>query len=78
MRSGPPADVDPPIVEPRRLGVLGERSAIVVDGQMIDAAQRVLELLQPYLVVDLTEALVLEEQRQHLQLEEAPGRRCTS
>ena len=67
--SGRSVDIDTPVVEPRRLCVLGERAAIVVDCQVVNVAQRIFELQQPHLV-DLAEALG-EKQRQHLQLEEA-------
>ena len=68
--SAHPANVDAPVVQPGRLGILGQRAAVVVDRHVVDIAQRIFELQQSHLV-HLAEAL-REEQRQHLQLEE-PG-----
>jgi hypothetical protein len=60
--------VDPPDVESRGQRVLAQRRAVVVDGQVLEVAQRVVEL-QELDLVDLVKAAV-KQQRQDVQLEE--------
>ena len=64
-----PAHVDAADVELRRLRVLGEGAAVVVDGQIRELPQGVLEL-DPAHLVHLAEGLV-EEEGEDVQFEEA-------
>ena len=62
-------DVYAAIIEARRLSVLRKSATVVVNCQVVETAQCILKLQQPHFV-HLAEALG-EQQREHLQLEEA-------